>query len=74
MRAACEIGMPVVLKQEENLPNPTVMSVEDYDATKGVATCIGMNAQRHPFKIEVKTVNLEKANLKRIRAAQEQEK
>ena len=71
MRAACEIGMPVIFKQEENLPKPTVMSVEDYDATKGVATCIGMDALRHPFKIEVKTVNLEKANLKRIRAAQE---
>jgi len=71
MRANCEVGMAVILKQEENLPNPTVMSVEDYNAEKGIATCIGMNAHKHPFKIDVKTVNLEKANLKRIRAAQD---
>lgn len=73
MRATCEVGMPVILKHEENSPNPTVMSVEAYDAGKGVATCIGMNAQKHPFKIEVNTVNLEKANLKRIRAQNQEE-
>ena len=70
MRAKCERGINVILKQEENVKNPTVMSVENYDEKTGVATCIGFNAQRHPFKIDVLTDNLEKANLKRIQAQQ----
>lgn len=71
MRAKCEVGMPVVLKQQENVKSPVVMSVEAYDEKTDVATCIGFNAGNHPFKIDVKTVNLEKANLKRIQAAQQ---
>ena len=70
MRAKCERGINVILKQEENVKNPTVMSVENYDEKTGVATCIGFNAQHHPFKIDVHTDNLEKANLKRIQAQQ----
>ena len=71
MRAKCEVGMNVVLKQQENAKNPVVMSVEAYDEKNETATCIGFNAGNHPFKIDVKTVNHEKANLKRIQAAQE---
>ena len=56
MRAKCEVGMPVVLKQQENAKSPVVMSVEAYDEKTDVATCIGFNAGNHPFKIDVKTV------------------
>lgn len=65
MRAKCERGLNVVLKQQENLKQPVIMSVEEYNEKTGIATCIGFNAQKHPFKIDVHTDNLEKANLKR---------
>lgn len=70
MRAKCERGINVVLKQQENAKNPVVMSVEKYDEKTGVAECIGFTTQNMPFKIEVHTDNLEKANLKRINAQQ----
>ena len=68
MRAKCERGINVVLKQQESLKNPVIMSVEDYNDKTGVATCVGFTTQNAPFRIEVHTDNLEKANLKRYDA------
>lgn len=70
MRAACERGMQVILKQQEKSKDQIVMSVENYDAKSGIASCIGFNSQKTPFKIDVHTDNLEKFNPKRFEALQ----
>ena len=72
MRAQAEIGMPVIFKTQEKLPNPVVMQIDDLDVAKNSAKCIGLTKLNEPFKIDVKLDCLEKANLNRIQQMQNQ--